>query len=156
MIRYDNTIAIARPPAEVFDLIVDVPRAYEWTDMTDGRWISDPPIEVGARAEAKLTLGPVRPVIRWDVTRLEPPRVVSFRTPPGGPLDWDATYVLEEADGGTRVHATGEVKPRGWLRLLTPLIRMELPKGEARELARLKGLLEGSASATVAGSEVGS
>lgn len=142
MIRYDTTITIDRPPDAVFERVQDVPRSDEWTDMTDARWITPSPIGVGSRARARLNLGPMRPMLRWEVTRHEPGRAIGFRTLPGGPLDWDATYAFEPVEGGTRIRSFGVAQPRGWLRLLTPLIAMEMPRGEARELDRLKGILE--------------
>ena len=142
MIRYDNSVTIDRPPEVVFDLVEDVPRSDEWTDMTDARWITPSPIGVGSQAEARLNLGPLRPVLRWEIMRHEPGRAIGFRTLPGGPLDWDATYALEPVAAGTRLRSLGEATPRGWLRLLTPLIRLEMPRAEARELDRLKEILE--------------
>jgi hypothetical protein len=36
----------------------------------------------------------------------------------------------------------GDVELKGWRRLLEPFVRSEVQKGEAKEAARLKSLLE--------------
>jgi hypothetical protein len=142
VIRYDSTTHIDRPPGEVFARLVDIESWGEWTDMAGSRWIGDPGPRAGSRAEAVLRFGPFRRELRWEIAAFEPDRRVAYRTLPGGSLDWDAEYILEGDASGTSVRQVGSVQLHGVIRLLEPMIRMELPKGESRELDRLKALVE--------------
>jgi hypothetical protein len=141
VITYDSTSRIDRPAGEIFERLADAEGMDDWTDMTDSRWVGDERGE-GARARATLRLGPFRRPLEWTVTAFEPGRRIAFTTTPGGPIDWTAEYSLEGDATGTTVRQVGSVQPHGMLRLLEPLIRMELPKGESRELDRLRQVLE--------------
>ena len=142
MIRYDSTVRIERPPDEIFARLTDFEGMADWTDMTDSRWLSEAGAAPGARGAAVIHLGPISRRLEWRVTDYEPGRRIGFRTEPGGAMDWDAEYVLDADAAGTNVHTAGEIRLHGLLRLLEPVIRMELPKGESRELIRLKAILE--------------
>ena len=148
MIRYDSSIHIDRPAREVFARLSAVETMDDWTDMSRGRWLGEVrQIGAGARAEAVIHLGPITRRLTWEVTGYEPDRRIEYRTLPGGAIDWDAEYTLETDATGTSVRQVGEVALHGVLRLLEPIIRMELPKGESRELTRLKAVLEQPAGA---------
>ena len=61
----------------------------------------------------------------------------------GGSLRADTRLELEQlSDDETRVTWAGEMGFRGLLRLIEPLIAAEARAGEARELERLRSLLE--------------
>jgi hypothetical protein len=150
MIRYDSSIHISRPADAVFTRLAAVESMGDWTDMTDGRWVGETREPgAGARAEAMIRLGPITRQLTWEVTSYEPGRRIGYRTAPGGGMDWNAEYTLEEDATGTTVRQVGEVGFHGVLRLLEPLVRMELPKGESRELSRLKAVLEQPSAAAV-------
>jgi uncharacterized membrane protein len=148
MIRYDSSIRINRPADEVFARLSAVERMADWTDMSNGRWLGEGvAIGAGSRAEATIHLGPISRHLTWEVTTYEPGRRVGYRTLPGSAIDWTAEYTLEADATGTTVRQAGEVGLHGLLRVLEPLVRMELPKGESRELTRLKAVLEPPAGA---------
>jgi uncharacterized membrane protein len=142
MISYDSATTIARPADEVFPWVAEPDRWGAWTAMSGGRWVTSGPPSVGSHAEASMKIGPFRRLTRWEITEYQPGQAVSFRTLPGGPVDWTGSFALEPAGTETTVKAWGTVRPNGMLRLLEPLMRVELPKEEAAELSRLKALLE--------------
>lgn len=142
MISYESTTEIARPADEIFAMIVEPDRLGEWTSMTDGRWLTEHPHGAGSRAVATMHIGPFRRPFHWEVTDYQPNRRYAIRTLPGGPVDWSGAYELETAGASTIVRGYGDVRPNGLLRLLTPMLRAELPKEEAAELERLKTILE--------------
>ena len=143
MIRYDSSIHINRPADEIFAWLSAVERMADWTDMSNGRWLGEATqIGAGTRAEATIHLGPISRQLTWEVTSYEPGRRIGYQTLPGSAMDWTAEYTLETDATGTTVRQVGEVGLRGALRLLEPIVRMELPKGESRELTRLKAVLE--------------
>jgi hypothetical protein len=57
-------------------------------------------------------------------------------------FDWLATTELEPQAAGTRMTYAGEIRFKGVQRLLEPFIRGEVARGEAKEVERLKALLE--------------
>ena len=142
MISYESRTEIARPADEVFAMLVEPDRLGEWTSMTDGRWLTEHPHGAGSRAEATMRIGPFRRPFRWEVTDYQPNRRYAIRTLPGGAVDWSGGYELESTGSTTIVKGYGDVRPNGLLRLLTPMLRAELPKEEAAELDRLKAILE--------------
>ena len=102
----DVSIEIARPPQEVYALVSDITRMGQWSpECVSCAWVdgADGPV-VGARFKAKNkgTRGPA-----WfntpTVTVADPGREFAFnRSGPGiGSYTW--RYVMEPADGGTRL-----------------------------------------------------
>jgi hypothetical protein len=97
----------------------------------------------GAKVILDMGKGPMRSQLEFATIGWEQNRNWSFKTLSAGPLLWDGSYRFEPAgEGGTRVSQAGRVTLKGWRRLLEPLVRVELQKGEHSELIRLKGLLE--------------
>lgn len=151
MISYESQTTISRPPDEIFSWLVEPGRMDQWTGMSGGRWLTDGPAAAGSRAEATMQFGPLRRLLRWEITDLLPGRRVAFHSLPGGPLTWSGAYELETVGPDTVVKTMGEVRPNGLLRLLQPILRSELPKEEAQELVRLKELLESGAAKQTGG-----
>ena len=143
MISYESATTIALPADAIFPWVAEPDRWDAWNGMSGGRWLTPGPIGVGSRTEATMRIGPFRRLTRWEIIEYQPGQLVTFRTLPGGPVDWTGSFAFEAAGSGTTVKAWGDVQPNGMLRLLEPLMRAELPKEEAAELGRLKELLEG-------------
>lgn len=142
MIRYSSEVTIARPPREVFDTLLDPERYAQWTDMVHLSLDTADRPKVGTRGRFRLTKGPIKGMLDFEVTELEPDRRVVFRvTHPS--LDWRSVAALEPAGTGTRMTYAGEIRLHGWRRLLEPLVAGEVRRGEAGEAQRLKELLEG-------------
>ena len=62
-----------------------------------------------------------------------------------GPMQPTLTYLFEPAGRSTRFTRRVEIKVSGMMRLMEPLMRLMTPKGNARFVANLKRVLEGSA-----------
>ena len=96
---------------------------------------------VGMRGRFRMAKGPITGMLDMELTELDPDRRIVFRvTHPR--LDWNAVSTLVPADDGTRLTYAGELRLRGWRRLLEPLVAREVRQGEAGEAVRLKALLE--------------
>jgi hypothetical protein len=79
----------------------------------------------------------------FQVSEFEPNRRLGFKTVSKGALDWDAVYTFEpQGPSSTRLATSGQLRLNGLLKLLEPLMAGEVKAGEAKELVRLKGLLE--------------
>jgi uncharacterized protein YndB with AHSA1/START domain len=152
MIRYSSRIVIDRPPAEVFEALIDPSRYGQWTDMVDLRFDAASPPTVGTRGRFRLAKGPIKGLLEMELVELVPSRRVVFRIDHPW-LAWTATSELVPVGAGTQLTYAGEVGLRGWRRLLEPIMAGEVRNGEAGEAQRLKVVLEselGGAEAAVA------
>jgi uncharacterized protein YndB with AHSA1/START domain len=141
MIRYSSEVTIARPPHEVYEALLDPDLYPKWTDMVDVEFEGADTPRVGTRGRFRLATGQIKGTLEMEVTELDPDRRVVFRvTHPS--LDWTAVSTLVAAGSGTRLTYAGELRMRGWRRLLEPLAGREVRNGEASEAVRLKALLE--------------
>ncbi len=141
MIHYSSEVTIARPPHAVYEALLDPGLYPKWTDMVDVSFDGADTPRVGTRGRFRLAKGPIKGTLEMEVTELDPDRRVVFRvTHPS--LDWTAVSTLAAAGSGTRLTYAGELRMRGWRRLLEPLAGREVRNGEAAEAVRLKALLE--------------
>lgn len=144
MIRYSSTHTIERPPSVVFAVLLDPARYGQWTEMQGSTWDGEGPVRVGTTGSFRMASGPFAGALRMEIVELDPDRRLVVRvTHPK--FDWLATSDLEPQRGGTRLTYAGEIRVKGVQRLLEPLMRGEVARGEAKEVERLKALLEGEA-----------
>ena len=144
MFTYGSEIEVARPPIEVFSVLIDIGRWTEWTDMRDMHHDQSGPIGIGSSGTFTLP-GPFRGPIRYKLTGLVPDRHVRYENSHPA-FAWTAEYSLEPTDSGTRLATSGTFQLRGLWKILQPIIAREVGRGEADELARLKSTIEGSAA----------
>lgn len=141
MIRYSSEVTIARPPRAVYEALLDGDLYPKWTDMVDVAFEGGDEPKVGMRGQFRMARGPIKGMLDMELTELEPERRVVFQvTHPN--LDWEAVSTLLPAGDGTRLTYAGQLRMRGWRRLLEPLIAREVRGGEAGEALKLKALLE--------------
>ena len=118
--QFDNTITIARRPAEVFAYLAHFENVPLWNyAISDTRKTSSGPVGVGSRYRQTRTL-PTRSEETFGVTEFEPDRRLSIRGSLG-PFHGDVTYQLAPAGSGTALTNTVNLQPSGPLRLLAPL-----------------------------------
>lgn len=142
MIRYSSTHTINRPPTVVFEALLDPARYGQWTEMQGTAWDGDGPVRVGTTGSFRMASGAFAGALRMEVIELEPyRRFVARVTHPK--FDWLATTDLEPDGAGTRMTYAGDIRFKGVQRLIEPFIRGEVARGEAKEVERLKALLEG-------------
>jgi uncharacterized protein YndB with AHSA1/START domain len=142
MIRFAYEESIDASPADVFAVIADVSRFDEWLGM-DGRLAGDPPARLGSTFDSAGRMGPLTVRGRGEITRYEPDR--AFGIAMWSPRAFDFELDIELAPtgaGGTRLTGSGSMTTHGVWRLLEPVLRSEVPKGEAAEARRLKTLVE--------------
>ena len=148
MIRYSSEVTIARPPHAVYEALLDPGLYPRWTDMVDVAFDGTGEARVGTRGRFRLAKGPIKGMLEMELTELDPDRRVVFTvTHPS--LDWKAVSTLEPSGTGTRLTYAGELRMRGWRRLLEPLAAREVRDGEASEAVRLKALLESTPEGSV-------
>src|SRR5690349_1052478 len=107
-----NTVVIRRPAADVFAFVADGESGRLWrSGVLDVRHRS------GQGRGAVYEQGVKGPFGRrvgadYEITEYEPDRRLAFKAI-AGPVRPEGTYVLEPADGGTRVTFTLTCSPRG-------------------------------------------
>jgi carbon monoxide dehydrogenase subunit G len=141
------TVAIARPPDEVFAFVSDARNRPSWDDSVDSEELTSPePIGVGSTVRTRMRSMGRDLEIDWEIVEHEPPvrqRIEST----SGPFSTTLVYELAEDGDGTSVHFSVTGRPTGFLRPMQPLIARGTQRNLDRAFARLKQMLEGSPSA---------
>ena len=60
-----------------------------------------------------------------------------------GPFPMETTYTWADAAGGTRMTLRNRGEPRGFAKVGAPVMAAAMRRANRKDLARLKGLLEG-------------
>lgn len=132
MAKAEISFDLDRPPEVVFDYIADVRNELSWQkDMKRAEKITEGPVGDGTVFETDYRLfGPMRLTLE-DMRR--PQHLVFVGE---GPRMW-MRFVLDVApkDAGSTVRFQLDMRPRGVLSPLAPLLRLGLP----RELAKRPG-----------------
>lgn len=142
MIRIEGDILIGRPVEEVFDYVADERNEPTCNaQMRLAEKLSDEPIGERARFRAEVVSGVRAVPMVIEYTEFERPRRLASRTEMSA-MDVAYTLTFEPAPGGTRMGWSGEVEPKGALRLIGPLVGWMGRRQELRIWTGLKGLLE--------------
>lgn len=143
MIEYSTNITINRPIEEVFRYAAAIENYPMWMAVKDAKALSNGPLAVGSIGQVSLAEGPMKGPMKWELTEWAPNRKYAYRTGADAPMDWAGGFAFEPVgDSATRVTSAGQLKLRGLMRLLEPLMAGEVRRGEAKELTKLKSLLE--------------
>ena len=143
-VRVEESVAIARPPSEVWNAIADYGFDSEWRDgLRD--MTPDPPgaPAVGTRVHEVVRSSGRDYVADCVVTELDPG--VSYRFAGQGTiggLEGGRTVRPDAAGGGAVFTYTIEMQPTGGMRLLSPVLGPMVRSGLKTDLVRLKDLLE--------------
>jgi uncharacterized membrane protein len=134
---------IERSPDDVWAYAADIVRHAEWMTVTDARVVRGDGTQVGARGRERLRFGPFAWDVEFEVAEADRGRRIVWRSVQGAPFDLVVTLHLEPAGSAlTRATYRADVRLRGLWRLLTPIVAMEAKAGPARELQRLKAMVE--------------
>jgi carbon monoxide dehydrogenase subunit G len=107
----EKEISIAASAEDVWTILSDVERWYEWTPSIRSILLLDPkPLHLGSRA---LIEQPKLPRATWEVTEIDPGRGFVWQTRSIGALTVGEHWITPEADG--RVRVTLRVRQTGVL-----------------------------------------
>jgi len=98
----EHSVFIAQPPAVVFDYLTRAENLPVWdSSIVQAEQVGTAPVAVGTRAQGTSKILGRR--FQWtsEVTELDPPRRVSYRSVEGK-LAFTVTNTVEPADGGTQ------------------------------------------------------
>jgi uncharacterized protein YndB with AHSA1/START domain len=141
MMRFTNTIAIHRRPADVFAFLAQLENLPQWNyAISETRKVSAGPVGVGSKYVQTRTV-PSRSEEAFEVTEYEPDRRLSISGTLGR-FPTNATYLLEAVGDGTRLTNDMDLRPPGVLGVVAPLATSRVKAAVAENLAVLKQLLE--------------
>ncbi len=139
-VRVETTIA--RPVAEVAAYAGDPGNAPEWyANITSVVWRTDPPIAVGSEMDFVARFLGRTLSYTYRVTELVPEQRLVMETAQG-PFPMRTTYTWEPAVEGTRMTLQNTGSPAGFGRVAAPVMEAAMRRATAKDLARLKALLE--------------
>jgi carbon monoxide dehydrogenase subunit G len=142
MIHLTDSITISRSPADVFAFIADLTNIPKFqSDVVTSTVITPGPTKLGTRFTEDVKVGPMRTVASCEVTEFSPGRVMGFKAISPS-IDYKGQFLVEPSAEGTRLTIAGTAEPKGWWKLIEPMIKGEFKGGIKHELKTLKNILE--------------
>lgn len=137
-----DSIMIDRAVDEVWAFVIDLTNDPAWhTDILEATKTSEGPIGTGTVWHARFK--PAMGISEGDmrVVAFEPNRrqVVKGDI---GPMHPTLTYLLDPSEGGTTFTRHVQISVSGWMKIMSPIMGMMLPKQNKGFLANLKRVLE--------------
>ena len=134
---------IALPRAQVAEYCCDPGNVTKWyANITAVQWETDPPVELGSRFRFTSEFLGRRLAYTYEVVDLVAAKRFVMRSD-GGPFPMETTYIWEDGDqGGTWMTLRNRGAPTGFAGLATPILASAIRRATAKDLARLKAVLE--------------
>jgi Polyketide cyclase / dehydrase and lipid transport len=138
------SITIRRPLEDVFAVLTDVEKTSTWSAPAVGEhWTTPPPHGIGARRHAVTSMMGIRSQNDAEVTGYDLNHSWTMKSVSGPPFVVSATF--QPVEGGTRVDWTWSFTFRGPLKLFDPMVTSLFARQFAKDLTRLKKLMESGA-----------
>ena len=142
MAHIEGEIVIARPVEEVFDFVADERNEPRYNpDMLRSEQVSDGPIGPGTRFEAEMRLRGGTTPMSIEYTAYDRPRRIGS-TSHLSTMEIHGTLTFEPVPAGARLCWAWDIEPRGFLKLVSPLVAMMGGRLERRIWTGLKHELE--------------
>jgi uncharacterized membrane protein len=139
-----SSIVVDRPIEAVFDYAAQFEKHPEWQPDLRAATFTGPP-SVGATGTETRKMGPQTHTYEWRVTEYSPSQRLGFETL-SGPMRPSGTMTFtSEAADRTRVDFEMAMNPRGFMKVMAPLIERRVAKTNQEHLQRFKQLLESPA-----------
>jgi hypothetical protein len=144
MAKVQGEITIRRPVAVVFDYVADQTNEPAYNPaMVRAEKVTDGPIGTGTRFMSAVRSGRRVAEMVIETTTYDRPRLLTSTTTMEQ-MDIEYTLTFDPVVEGTRMRWIGDVRPRGGLRLLGPLVGWLGTRQERRIWSSLKDHLESS------------
>lgn len=147
MARYQATLQSRWPATETFGYLATFSNAAGWDPgVLEGEQLDTGPVGVGTRFRLVVPFLGRRLTLIYRVTSYQPPHTATL-TASSGPLHATDTIVVTGGATGSAVSYAAEVRFRGALRLLDPMLRPGFRAVAARAAAGLGRVLAGDLAA---------
>jgi uncharacterized protein YndB with AHSA1/START domain len=135
MFSYTAERVIKRPASEVFSFLADVRKQTEWVHgVKECHWVEAESAGVGAIAEQSMTFMGKNRVVPMKVIDFQAGKRIVFEKE--HPFRIRFGFELEEKDGATYVRYPVEMEPRGFFRVLIPLVGRKTINGDLVRIAK--------------------
>jgi uncharacterized protein YndB with AHSA1/START domain len=138
-VTVENTVEIARSPEDVFDYLTDITNEAQWNPRTRHvEKLTPGPVGLGTRFGAEWIKG--NPTVVEYVRFERPTAWASIAR--SRRLDANGEGQISPTEHGSRVVIRTQLRPKGLLAVLMPLMRRTMHQREDRNLASVKAILE--------------
>ena len=140
-----SEIEIEASVREVSMYAADPDNAPNWYEKLESiEWVTQPPVELGSKMRFVAHFLGRRLEYTYEVVEYKAGRRLVMRTAEG-PFPMETTYVWEKLPGDrTRMTLRNRGEPKGFSKLMAPLMRGAMKKANEADLRALKSLFEGS------------
>jgi carbon monoxide dehydrogenase subunit G len=141
MVSIEFSLAVDRPPEEVFAFLTDLEQLPSWqSSVVEVRMASAEPLGVGSRfLDSREFLGR-RVEVTLEVTDYDPPRSFAFRGEQ--PVSVQVRHELEPQNGGTKLSFAANADARAVFKLAERLVARAAERQIKADFANLKRILE--------------
>ena len=141
MVVLREELVVENPLDQVFAFVGDFANSAAWDPGVDrSRTVGDGPVGVGTRYELMVRFGGRRLPMTYEVTEFDPPDRVVLRGS-GATVNAVDDIRFEAVDGGTRIRYIADLRLKGVVRLVEPLMRGRLRKVGSDAMAGMKEAL---------------
>ena len=142
MFSVEKSIHIDKPAADVFSFVSDFANDSKWqSGLVSSEKTSDGPIGVGTTGTYVQKFMGRDLKNETVITTYEPPKRFGQKST-SGPVQFELMCTLEEMGGGTHMTISMSGEPGGFFKVAEGMVKNELNKTLAGDLAKLKQMLE--------------
>ena len=142
MIQFEHSIQINRPVHEVFEFLADPRNFPTWqTGVVQSTITSPGPIGLGTTFDEEVKIVAWKVRTACEVTQYELDKKMCFKAM-SKPIAYAGQFTFEGVGNTTRLNVFGAAQLRGLWRLAGPLFGSEIKKETAKEMVKMKEIVE--------------
>ncbi len=135
-------LEVDRSIEEVFAFIADFANSARWDPgVAESRNVTEGPVRIGTRYDLVVLFNDRRLPMTYEVIEYRPPDRVALRGS-GSTVNAMDDIRFEATPGGTRIRYTADLRLRGPLRVLEPLVRTRFEETGRRAMAGMRAALD--------------
>jgi uncharacterized membrane protein len=141
-ITISHQVHIEKSPSAVFNFVINPQNHLRFASaFNQVELVSGEPGSLGARVARSATFMGKDICTLHEVVAIKPNELIAMKLVEG-PMPMDEVFLLEEADGGTRVTLVLSAEPKGMLKLAAPMVKLKVDQQVTTDLENLKRILE--------------